>query len=269
MSPADGCALAAVRWRERTVEVEHEWIAPERGKAPLVVFLHEGLGSVAMWKDFPQRLCAAGGFRGLVYSRPGYGHSTPRAPEVAWGVDFMHQQAQEVLPAFLRAVGVGEPVWLFGHSDGASIALLYAATFPHAVHGLVVLAPHIFVEDLTVRSIELARDAYERTDLRQRLARYHADPDSAFRGWSRAWLNPQFRAWTIEPALAAVRAPVMAVQGLDDQYGTLAQVRGIADRVPGTLLLELPDCAHSPHRDQPDTVIAQAVAFIQAAGKGG
>lgn len=258
-------AFAAVPWGDRTVRLEYQWIAPEREGAPPVVFLHEGLGSLAMWKDFPHQLCAAGGFRGLVFSRPGYGRSTPRAPQEAWGVDFMHQQAQQVLPGLLAAVGVREPVWLFGHSDGASIALLHAAACAHNVRGLVVLAPHILVEDITVRNIEKARAAYQAGDLRARLGRYHDDPDSAFWGWNRIWLDPAFRSWNIEVELASVDAPVLAVQGLDDEYGTLAQIRGIAQRVPGTQLLELSSCGHSPHRDRPADVVRETVAFVQAA----
>jgi pimeloyl-ACP methyl ester carboxylesterase len=239
-------------------------IAPERTEAPLVVFLHEGLGSVAMWKDFPERLCEAGGFRGLVFSRPGYGQSTPRAPDESWDVDFMHRQAHEVLPAFFEAIGLTEKPWLLGHSDGGSISLLYAARFPDKVAGLVVLAPHIFVEDVTVANIELARQAYLQTDLPKKLGRYHADVDSAFWGWNRIWLHPPFRNWNIEAELDAIRCPVLAMQGIDDEYGTLAQVRGIAARVPGTKLVEIPDCGHSPHRDQPEQAIVAAVSFIAA-----
>lgn len=261
-----GSEWAAIDWRGRPVQVEYQRIAPERRSSPLIVFLHEGLGSVSMWKDFPQQLCEAGGFRGLVFSRPGYGSSTPRAPEEAWGVDFMHQQAREVLPAFFEALGVEEAPWLFGHSDGASIALLYASMFPQRVSGLVVLAPHIFVEDVTIQNIELARHAYQSTDLPRKLGRYHDDPDSAFWGWNRIWLDPAFRAWNIEKELETVRVPVLAVQGLNDEYGTLAQIQGIANRVPGTQLLELPDCAHSPHRDRPEDVATAAIAFVTAAG---
>lgn len=252
-------AFVDIDWRGRRVRIEHAWIAPERRGRPLVVFLHEGLGSLAMWKDFPQRLCDAAGCRGLVYSRPGYGRSTPRAAEEAWGLDFMHRQAHEVLPALLRALGVdaaGDPPWLFGHSDGGSIALLHAARFPDRVAGVVVLAPHLFVEDLSVASIEDARVAYATTDLKARLARYHDDPDSAFRGWNDIWLDPAFRTWNITAEIAAIRCPVLAIQGADDQYGTMAQVDGIAANVAGTELVRLAACGHSPHRDQPDAVIA-------------
>jgi pimeloyl-ACP methyl ester carboxylesterase len=256
-----------IAWRGRHVRIEHAWIAPERRDAPLLVFLHEGLGSLAMWKDFPQRLCDAAQCRGLVYSRPGYGRSTPRAPAEAWNLDFMHRQAHEVLPALLEALRLdttSEPPWLFGHSDGGSIALLYAARFPTRVAGAIVLAPHILVEDLSVASIAKAREAYESTDLRARLAKYHDDPDSAFWGWNRIWLHPPFRAWSIEDEIASIRCPLLAVQGLDDEYGTLEQIRGIARRVPHTELLELAGCGHSPHRDQSEALIAAASAFLRA-----
>ncbi|WP_440109771.1 alpha/beta fold hydrolase [Acidovorax sp. BL-A-41-H1] len=274
MSESSG--FATIDWRGRPVVIEYERIAAT-GEAtdaassaalhgPLVVFLHEGLGSVAMWKDFPRRLCHAGGFRGLVYSRPGYGRSTPRAADETWGVDFMHRQAHEVLPALLTVLGIDDVPWLFGHSDGASIALLHAAKFPQRVRGLVLLAPHVFVEDITVQNIAEARQAYETAGLRDRLARYHDDVDSAFGGWSRIWLDPAFRAWNLMLEMAAVQAPVLAVQGLGDEYGTLEQVRTIARDVPRTTLLELPACGHSPHRDRPDDVIAATLAFMRAAG---
>lgn len=254
--------FAAIEWRGRPLRLEYVRIAPQRSDAPLLVFLHEGLGSIAMWKDFPERLCEAGGFRGLVFSRPGYGRSTPRGPEETWDVDFMHRQAHEVLPAFFEAIGLEEKPWLFGHSDGASISLLYAARFPDRVAGLVVLAPHIFVEDVTVANIEQARLAYLETDLPKKLGRYHDDVDSAFWGWNRIWLHPPFKQWNIEAELDAIRCPVLAIQGIDDEYGTLAQIRGIAERVPGTALLELPDCGHSPHRDQPEKAIVATVSFV-------
>jgi pimeloyl-ACP methyl ester carboxylesterase len=255
-------AFVSVDWAGRDVRIEHAWIAPERTQAPLVVFLHEGLGSLAMWKEFPRALCDAAGVRGLVYSRPGYGRSTPREAEDAWGLDFMHRQAHEVLPALLGALGVKQPVWLFGHSDGGSIALLHAARFPDRVAGAIVLAPHILVEDLSVASIAEARTAYLETDLKQRLARYHDDPDSAFWGWNDIWLHPPFRQWSIEREIEAIRCPLLAVQGVDDEYGTLAQIRGIASVVPQAELLEMADCAHSPHKDQPAALIEAVVDFL-------
>ncbi|CAN7148887.1 alpha/beta hydrolase [Variovorax sp. LjRoot84] len=260
-------AFAVIAWRDREVRIEYQRIAPERTDAPLLVFLHEGLGSIAMWKDFPEKLCERGGFRGLVFSRPGYGRSTPREPDESWDVDFMHRQAHEVLPAFFEAIGLKEKPWLFGHSDGGSISLLYASRFSERVAGLVVLAPHIFVEEVTVANIELARQAYLESDLPKKLGRYHEDVDSAFWGWNRIWLHPPFKQWNIEAELDAIRCPVLAIQGIDDEYGTLRQVRGIAERVPGTRLLELRDCGHSPHRDQPEQVIVAAVSFVEAADR--
>ena len=260
-----------IDWAARRVRIELQWIEPcvraegSKPSAPLLVFLHEGLGSLAMWKDFPQRLCDAAGCRGLVYSRPGYGRSTPRDADEAWGPDFMHRQAHEVLPALLAALAVDtieRPLWLFGHSDGGSIALLYAAQFPERVLGAVVVAPHIMVETQSVTSIAKARETYLDGDLRQRLSKYHDDPDSAFWGWNDIWLQPPFQQWSIEDDIAAIRCPLLAVQGLDDEYGTLEQIRGIARRVPQTRLLELPACGHAPHRDQPEPLITATAAFI-------
>jgi pimeloyl-ACP methyl ester carboxylesterase len=255
-----------INWAGRPIRIEHQWLNRDKAGAPLLVFLHEGLGSLSMWRDFPQRLCAAAGCRGLVYSRPGYGSSTPRAAAEAWDLDFMHRQAQQVLPALLRAVGVdaaADKPWLLGHSDGGSIALLYAASFASQLSGAIVLAPHILVEDLSVSSIAKTRAAYLTTDLRQRLARHHDDPDSAFWGWNDIWLRPDFKHWSIEEEISAIACPLLAVQGLDDEYGTLEQIRGIARRLAQTRLLELADCGHSPHRDQPERLIAAITAFIQ------
>jgi pimeloyl-ACP methyl ester carboxylesterase len=264
--------FAGIRARGRDLRLECLWIEPGRSQAPLLVFLHEGLGSVSMWKDWPRRVCDAAGCRGLVYSRYGYGQSTPRPPQEKWPVDFMHQEAREVLPALFMALGVDaaadKPV-LFGHSDGGSIALLHAAMYPDAVAGIAVAAPHIFVEDISVSNIQQARRAYLETDLRDRLSRHHQDVDSAFWGWNDIWLKPEFRHWNIEEYLPRIACPVLAIQGTDDEYGTLEQVRGIRRRVPPTELLEIPDCGHSPHKDQPATVIQAVASFVGALGKPG
>jgi pimeloyl-ACP methyl ester carboxylesterase len=246
----------------RALSLEVAWVGVASSEAPLLVFLHEGLGSVAMWKDFPHRLCAAGGWRGLVYSRPGYGRSTARAADERWGVDFMHRQAEQVLPALLDALDVRGPYSLFGHSDGASIALIHAVAFAQRVAHAVVLAPHVFVEEVGLVSIRAAREAYRGTDLRARLARYHDDADSAFGGWNEAWLDPAFAAWNIEPLLPRIRCPLLAIQGVDDEYGTMAQIDAIAARVPATRVLKLQHCGHSPHRDQPEAVIAATIDFM-------
>lgn len=258
-----------IDWSGRPVRIETRWVGVQDSAAPLMVFFHEGLGSLSMWRDFPDTLCRAIGFRGLLYSRPGYGQSTPRAAEDHWGTDFMHQQADVVLPALLRALQVDtaqQPSWLFGHSDGGSIALLAAMHRPHDVAGLIVLAPHIFVEDVAIQSIAKVRETYLQGDLRQRLARHHQNPDSAFWGWNDVWLDPAFRAWRIDAGLDAIRCPLLAVQGVDDEYGTLEQIRAIARQVPRCELLELADCGHSPHRDQAAQLTAAITRFVANAG---
>lgn len=246
----------------RTLDIEYRWTGSTANDGAVMVFLHEGLGSVSMWRDFPDRLCERLGLRGLIYSRPAYGSSTPRAPDERWQPDFLERQATEVLPALLSALGIARP-WLFGHSDGGSIALLYAARHPQALRGAIVVAPHIVVEDISIASIAAARDAYLHSDLRERLARHHADVDSAFFGWNDVWLSAAFRDWDITAALEAIRCPLLAVQGEDDEYGTMRQVTGIRDRVPATELLALANCGHSPHRDQPDALIAAVDDFVR------
>jgi pimeloyl-ACP methyl ester carboxylesterase len=251
--------FAQIEWLGRPLRLEYAWVGSAASTQPVIVFLHEGLGSVAMWKDFPERLCADHGLKGLVFSRYGYGQSTLRPPDERWSQEFMHAQAHEVLPTLFDHLQITRP-WLFGHSDGGSIALLHAARFD--VAGIVVVAPHILVEDVSITTIEQAREAYATTDLRARLARYHADPDSAFRGWNDAWLDPAFRDWNITPELASIRCPVLAAQGEDDEYGTLAQIRGIAAVLPKTRLLVIPKCGHSPHRDQPELLARESARFI-------
>ncbi|MBP0594220.1 alpha/beta hydrolase [Paraburkholderia sp. LEh10] len=247
--------------------IEYRWLNAHRADAPLAVFLHEGLGSVAMWKDWPQTLCDRLGMRGLVYSRPGYGRSTPRPRDVKLPVDFMSLQARDVLPALLDALGVSaverQCMWLIGHSDGGSITLLYAAAFPDALAGAVVIAPHVFVEDISVASIAEAKTAYEQTDLRSKLARHHDDVDSAFYGWNDVWLSAAFRSWSIVDELGGIRCPLLAVQGHDDHYGTMAQIETIAQRVARAQLAKLDHCGHSPHRDAPQALNEAIVQFIE------
>jgi pimeloyl-ACP methyl ester carboxylesterase len=254
--------LADLDWRGRPARIEYRWVDRQRHGQPLIVFLHEGLGSVDAWKDFPERICDAANARGLVYSRPGYGRSIPSPEPYPWPTDFLHQQAYEILPALLRVLDVQDQPWLFGHSDGASIALLYAARFPQSVAGLIVLGPHIFVEQYGLENIRQLRWDYVETDLRRRLARYHEDVDAAFWSWNEVWLDPDFERWSIEQELASVTCPVLAIQGLDDEYGTLEQIRTIARRLPQARLLELADCRHRAHRDQPERVIDAAARFV-------
>jgi pimeloyl-ACP methyl ester carboxylesterase len=249
----------------KNVRIEYQWVGTSYDERPVIVFLHEGLGSVAMWKDFPQRLCEAANCHGLVYSRPGYGRSTPRDTDETWQPDFMHREAFEVLPALFKALNINtekQKPWLFGHSDGGSIALLFAARYPNNTAGAIVLAPHILVEDVSISSIEKAKSAYQTTDLRSKLARFHDDVDSAFWGWNNIWLSPDFRHWNLTQAIKTITCPLLAVQGLDDEYGTLEQIHGIKRVLPKTQLLELADCGHSPHRDQPDALIQACVSFV-------
>jgi pimeloyl-ACP methyl ester carboxylesterase len=244
--------------------LEYQKIDASTRPAPTLVFLHEGLGSVALWRDFPARVAAATGCAALIYSRYGYGSSEKLA--APRDVRYMHEEALETLPALLAALGISEPV-LIGHSDGASIALIHAAARRWAVRGLVLEAPHVFVEDITVTSIAGAKEAWRTADLRQRLARYHDDVDGAFTGWNDIWLDPDFRAWNIEAALPRIDCPVMVIQGADDEYGTPAQLQAIERQVktPVELLL-LSDCKHSPHRDQPDAVLAAIARFVASYG---
>lgn len=245
------------------IDIEYQWIAPERIDSPLIIFLHEGLGSISMWRGWPARVCDALGCRGLVYSRYGYGQSTPRPLNAARGIDYLHVQAHDALPALMQALGLQDerPV-LLGHSDGGTIALLYAAMFPENVRAIAVAAPHIFVEDITIDGIRKACETYQNTDFPARLARHHRDAESVFRAWTEVWLSPLFRNWNIEAFLDDIRCPILAIQGLDDEYGTLDQIRGIARRAPQTRLLEIPSCGHSPHRDQPELVIDALREFL-------
>jgi pimeloyl-ACP methyl ester carboxylesterase len=232
--------------------------AARPGRPPLV-FLHEGLGSVAMWKGFPADVARATGCEAIVYSRHGYGQSDPIAAPRP--VRYMHDEALATLPALLDALGVERPV-LVGHSDGGSIALVHAGGARRPVAGLVLLAPHVLVEDLSVASIAAAREAYLKTDLRAKLARYHADVDSAFWGWNDVWLHPDFRAWNIEEYLPAISCPVLAIQGKQDPYGTMDQLARIARAVRDVEILELDDCGHSAHRDHPEVVRDAIVRFL-------
>ena len=231
-------------------------------RAPLV-FLHEGLGSVAMWRDWPDRLCAATGRAGVVYSRRGYGRSAP-VPDVRGGgrlaPDYMHREAWEVLPALLTRLGIERPV-LVGHSDGATIALIHAAH--HPVAACVVMAPHVMVEPVALQGIARTRDAFTTGGLRQRLSRYHADVDCAFWQWCDAWLGESIRGFDIRDEIRRIRAPLLAIQGVDDEYATLAQIRDIQAAVPRAELLELPDCGHSPFKDQPGAVDEAIAGFLR------
>ncbi|MCF8149665.1 MAG: alpha/beta hydrolase [Sulfuritalea sp.] len=243
--------------------LEYQLIPAHQINRPTLVLLHEGLGSVAMWRDFPARLAAATGCRTLVYSRYGYGQSD--ILQEAFTPDFMHREGREVLPELLAALDIESPV-LVGHSDGASIALLHAGDRRNTPAGLVVMAPHCFVEDISISSIEAARQAFETTDLPAKLAKYHRDVSRTFYGWNNIWLHPDFRAWNIEDCLALITCPILAIQGMDDEYGTMAQIEAIAAQAsasPDVELLKLADCRHSPHRDQTIAVIESIGRFTE------
>lgn len=225
------------------------------------MILHEGLGSAAMWKDFPERIAKATGCGVLVYSRYGHGKSERLAERRS--IDFMHHEAKVVLPELLAEHNIQRPI-LLGHSDGGSIALIYAGTWPDRVRGLVLEAPHVFVEEFGLRSIAAIRTLYESSDLRERLLRYHDHVDEMFRGWNDIWLDPQFREWNIEEYLGAIACPTLVIQGENDEYGTLAQVEAIQRCVPGAQKLILPRCGHSPHRDQPELTLDAITRFVAA-----
>ena len=226
---------------------------------PTLVFLHEGLGSVSMWRGFPAQVARATGLSAVVYSRRGYGRSEPlTGPR---DVRYMHDEALVVLPAFLDRLGIECPI-LIGHSDGGSIALIHAGGAQRPLVGVVTLAAHVLVEDLSVSSIAAARQEFETTDMRKKLARHHADVDSVFWSWNRIWLAPEFRGWNIEEYLPVITCPVLAIQGEDDEYGTMEQMRRIGAKVANVELVMLPDCGHSAHKDRPDAVIEAITGFV-------
>ena len=241
--------------------IEYRAILGSAGPCPTLVFLHEGLGSVGLWRDFPDKLARRLGTPALVYSRFGYGESdglvAPRTP------GFMHEEALDTLPQLLDQLEIQRPL-LIGHSDGASIALIHAASSKRPVTGLVCMAPHVFVEQVCVESIAKIRDTYFKTHLKQRLAKYHARVDDAFLGWADIWLEPEFLAWSIEELIGDIAQPMLLIQGRDDEYGTLAQLDRIEARSKAPMSrLVLDGCGHSPHRDQEAAVIDAIVAFVR------
>lgn len=263
MTDADTKPGGVARLEVLGSRMEYRWIGPPPEDAPTVVFLHEGLGCLAMWRDFPDHVASATGCGALVYSRPGYGGSDPVGGPRP--VRFMHDEALEVLPAVIEHFQLREVV-LFGHSDGASIAVIYAGAGLGPVRALVLEAPHVFVEPVCIESITRIAKAYETTGVRDRLARYHGrNTDSMFRTWTDVWLRPEFRQWNIEECLSAIESPVLVVQGENDTYGTLRQVEAVVTQVGGPAeSLVLARCGHSPHSDRPDKVLEAASRFLRS-----
>jgi pimeloyl-ACP methyl ester carboxylesterase len=245
--------------------LEYELLPAHQIDRPTLVFLHEGLGSIALWRDFPARIAQTTGCRTLIWSRTGYGQSaSSAAPRTA---RYMHDEALQVMPALFAQLGIERPV-LVGHSDGGSIALIYGGAFPDAVAGLVVLAPHEFVEEKALEGIRRAGATYAGSDWRDRLGRYHREPDAVFRAWNEIWLSPEFAGWNIMDYLPAIRCPVLAIQGEDDEYATMRQIDCIAEAVADVELLKLADCRHSPHRDQPQAVHDAIVDWLERIQRG-
>ena len=243
--------------------LEYEWLDAARAGGPTLVFLHEGLGSVRQWRDFPLQVVKATGCRALLYSRYGYGQSDV-LQEPRRTVQFMHDEALFALPELIKKLDLQEPI-LVGHSDGASIALIHAGA-GHAVRGVVAMAPHVFIEPVCLTSIQKAKETFEGSDLPAKLGRYHRDARKTFYGWADVWLDPQFKGWDIrDDYLPKVRCPVLAIQGHDDEYGTMAQLDEIGRRVAGSCeLLKLQRCGHSPFRDQAEKTLAALTEFIRS-----
>ncbi|NOY13828.1 MAG: alpha/beta hydrolase [Deltaproteobacteria bacterium] len=245
------------------VALEYQRFNPAQGTDLTLVFLHEGLGCVAMWKDFPRQVAQLTGCRVLTYSRAGYGRSDP-CP-LPRPLSFMHDEGLRVLPKVLAAAKIQRAV-LVGHSDGASIALISAGGVADTcLQGLILMAPHVFVEELTLASIRAAGTAYETSNLRERLARYHGDNvDCAFLGWNRAWLDPDFTDWNLETYLPQIKIPVLLLQGEEDNYGTVRQLETISKQLPQPAeMVLLPECGHSPFRDRSTRTLQLIAAFLQ------
>jgi pimeloyl-ACP methyl ester carboxylesterase len=244
-------------------ELEYRMIGPATGDAPTIIMLHEGLGSAGLWGDFPEKLQAATGTGVFAYSRAGYGASSP--VQLPRSLNYMHVEALEVLPKILDAIGFRRGL-LVGHSDGASIAAIYAGGVQdHRIRGLALIAPHFIVEDISVTSIAEIKVAYESTDLKAKLARWHSDVDNAFYGWNAAWLNPKFRDWDISEYLAYIRVPIAIVQGADDHYGTIRQIEIAREECYCPVDVSIiPGAGHSPHREAPEATLNAIAEFARS-----
>ncbi len=259
----------AIDWQEAPAtplmvqgkQLEYQCYGPTPNQAPTVVMLHEGLGCAALWRDFPREIAKATGWGVFVYSRAGYGQSD--AADLPRPLNYMTEEATTVLPVVLDAIGLQRGV-LLGHSDGASISAIYAGSIEdHRVRGLVLMAPHFFTEDMGLAEIAKAKTAFENTDMAERMAKYHRDPENTFRGWNDAWLHPDFKAWNVAEVTDYLRIPTLAIQGREDQYGTLAQIEEIATRSYAPVEVEIIErCTHAPHLDQPEQTLAVVTEFL-------
>lgn len=261
-----------VSWAEtgfvsvRGCALEYTCCGPPPHQAPTLVLLHEGLGSAALWRDFPSLLTKATGLGVCAYSRAGYGRSDPT--DLPRPLDYMTREATEVLPEVLDAFGVVRTI-LVGHSDGATIAALYAGLIrDHRVAALILMAPHFFAETVALDEIARARVAYEQGELRPRLARHHENVDNAFYGWNDSWLHPDFRHWDVTDAINGIEVPVLAIQGAQDQYGTLRQIEFLEERGKAQVrMLVLDDCRHAPFAERPTEVISSVQRFLSGLPK--
>ncbi|MCB1363840.1 MAG: alpha/beta hydrolase [Rhodobacteraceae bacterium] len=260
--------MAAIDWSETPqtplvvggVQLEYACYGPGPDAAPTIVMLHEGLGCAALWRDFPRRVAERTGMGVFVYSRQGYGRSDP--VKLPRPLDFMTREAVDVLPPLLDAIGFRRGI-LLGHSDGATIAAIHGGSIEdHRVRGLILMAPHFFTEPMGLAEIERAREIFATTDLKQKMAKYHSDPEGAFRGWNDVWLAAGFEAWNVADVIDYIRVPVLAIQGRDDQYGTLAQIEEIETRsyAPVDVAI-LDDCRHAPYLEQPEAVLDAVAEF--------
>lgn len=242
--------------------LEYYCLGPAPDAAPTIVMLHEGLGCAALWRDFPKRVAEATGMGVFVYSRAGYGQSDP--VDLPRPLDFMTREARQSLPQILDAIGFRRGI-LFGHSDGATIAAIHAGSVEDfRVRGLILMAPHFFTEPGGLAAIAEARESYEQGGLKERLARYHRDPEIAFRGWNDVWLDPGFAKWNVAEVIDYFRIPALAIQGRDDQYGTLAQIDVIEERAYSPVdMVVIDNCKHAPHLDQPEAVLAAVAEFTE------
>jgi pimeloyl-ACP methyl ester carboxylesterase len=244
----------------------YQWIndEPDNSERPVIVFLHEGLGCMQMWKDFPLNLCRATGYRGLMYDRYGYGQSDkieePREN------DFLYREAAEILPELLDKLGIDQPVMLFGHSDGGTISLIFGALYPSRAAAIVAESSHIFIEPVTLRGIKNAINAYRNSNLKEKLEKYHGDKtDSMFYSWANVWTSEETAGWSIELILPEIISPVLAIQGEDDNYGTQLQTEIISSSVNGiSRTLHIPECGHIPHHEQRETVLEHTSRFFSS-----